>query len=199
MDHVEAHRPWVRLAEDGVEVRAVIVEEGTRVVDDPCHFADVALEEAERGGVGNHECGRLLLRHGAAQRVEVDGAVLGGQLDDVVAGHRGGGGVRAVGGVGDDDLVAVAFAAGFVVGAGDEHRGPFALGACGPGRLRVLRAANRGLRPPPVAEGNPGDGIPPGPSSTGFRPDSRKPTAADPSRQGRIRWHSIPAPLRFTW
>jgi len=90
-----------------VEVRAVVVEESTGIVDDVGDLGDVALEEADRVRIGEHECGGVLA-DGRPERVEVDATVVaGGEFDHVVAGGRGGGEVRPVCRRGDHHLRAV--------------------------------------------------------------------------------------------
>ena len=52
VDDVEAHVARPRDPADGVEVRAVVVHEGSRSVEDPLDLLDVLVEQAERRRVG---------------------------------------------------------------------------------------------------------------------------------------------------
>ena len=79
-------------------------------------LGDVGVEQAERIGVGEHQAGDILVGLGA-QIVQVDAAVgVGGERHDLQPRHRDGRGVRAVGGVGGEHLVA-RLAAVLVIGA----------------------------------------------------------------------------------
>ena len=107
VDDVEAHVARARDPDDGVQVRAVVVEERARVVEDPRDVLDALVEEAERRGVREHEPGRPLV-HLAAEVVEVEvPARVGLDLLELVAGHRHARRVRPVRGVGGDDRVAL--------------------------------------------------------------------------------------------
>ena len=55
VDDVEPHVPWPGDAEDRIEVGAVVVREGRRVVDRLSQFGDVLLEQAEGVRVGQHD------------------------------------------------------------------------------------------------------------------------------------------------
>ena len=104
VDDVEPHVAGPRDAHHGVQVRAVVVERRPRLVHDPRDLLDVAVEQAERVRIRQHQAGHV--RAGLlAQVVEVDAAVVGGaDLHHLVAGHRHAGRVRAVGGVGREHL-----------------------------------------------------------------------------------------------
>ena len=128
MDDVEAHVARARAAHDGVEVRPVVVERRADAVDDLRDLLDVLVEQPERVRVREHQA-RDVVAGLRAQVVDVDAAALvGADLDDLVAGHRHRRGVGAVGGVGREDLGAV-LAAVLVVGAGEQHAGELAVRA----------------------------------------------------------------------
>ena len=128
VDDVEAHVAGPRVAHDGVEVGAVVVEGAARLVDQPGDLGDVLVEDAERVRVGQHQAGDVVVDL-RPQVVHLDPAALvGGDLDDLVAGHRHRGRVGAVRGVGGEDLVAGLAAVG-VVGAGEEQAGELAVRA----------------------------------------------------------------------
>jgi hypothetical protein len=98
-------------------------------VHDPRDLLDRRVEEPEGVGVGQHQARNVLVGLGA-QVVEVHPALgVRADLHDLVAGHRHGRGVRAVGGVGREDLVA-SVAAVLVVGAREQHAGELAMRAC---------------------------------------------------------------------
>ena len=106
---------------------------------DPGDLLDVLVEQAERVRVRQHQT-----RHVAvglrAQVVQIDAAVgVGRDLDDLQARHRHRRGVRAVGGVRREHLVAV-LAFGLVVGAGQQHARELPVRAGG-GLQRDVRQA----------------------------------------------------------
>jgi hypothetical protein len=107
VDDVEAHVAGPRVAHHRVEVGAVVVEGAARLVDQPGDLGDVLVEDAERVGVGQHQAGDVVVDL-RPQVVHLDPAALvGGDLDDLVAGHRHRGGVGPVRGVGGEHLVRV--------------------------------------------------------------------------------------------
>ncbi len=125
--HVEAHVAGSGLAENGVEVGAVVVEQAAGRMDDGGDFGDVPLEHAQRRGIGQHQPGGLRPDR-LAQGGEVHVAVgVGGDFPDREAAHDGGGGIGAVGGVGDQHFTAGVVAVGNMVGADHRHPGEFAL------------------------------------------------------------------------
>ena len=54
VDGVEAHPARIGLAEDGVEVGAVVVHLAAGTVDDLGDLTDIRLEEPECRGIGDH-------------------------------------------------------------------------------------------------------------------------------------------------
>ena len=123
--------PGREMPDDRVQVRAVVVEERARVVEDPRDLLDALVEEPERRRVREHEAGGALV-HLPAQVVEVEVAArVGLDLLELVAGHRHARRVRAVRRVGGDDRVALLAAVGEV--RAHEHE---------PGQL-ALRAGRR--------------------------------------------------------
>src|SRR6185436_4772484 len=56
---VKAHVARAHLAEDGVEVGAVVVQQAARIVHDLRHFLDASLEHAAGGRIGEHDAGRV--------------------------------------------------------------------------------------------------------------------------------------------
>ena len=93
---------------------------------------DRGFEDAMRGWVGDHQRGEVV-RVGGDFRGEIgdiDVAVgIAGDGDDFEAAHGSAGGIGTVGAGGDEADVAVTFVAGFVIRAGQEEAGVFALGA----------------------------------------------------------------------
>ncbi len=129
MDDVEAHVAGPHLAQDRVQVRAVVVQEPARIVHDARDLLDAALEHAERRRIRQHDAGRPRADRGL-ERLKIDVALgVHGDLAHGIAAHRRGRGVRAVRRVGDDDFVARAVAARMVIRADHRHAGEFALGA----------------------------------------------------------------------
>ena len=133
VDAVKAHVTGTDDAHDGVEVRAVVIAQAARIVNDLRDLEDVLVENTDGVRVRQHQS-RGVGADGGAQRVEVHAAVCAGRdVDDLEAAHRGGRGVRAVGGVGHDDLRARSVAAVGVVCLDEQHAGEFAV--CARGRL----------------------------------------------------------------
>ena len=91
-------------AEDRVHVRAVEVEQGPAVVQQPGDLADLGVEEADRVGVGDHEDGGLVAELGLEVGEVDEPATVALDRDGLEAGEVGRGRVRAVGAVGDQDL-----------------------------------------------------------------------------------------------
>ena len=135
VDDIEAHVTRAHLAEDGVEVGAVVVQQAARIVDDLRHFLDAALEHAAGGRIGQHDA-RGVRTHGRLERLDVDVAfVVDGNLLHHAAAHGGGGGVGAVRRDRHDDLVARQIAARAVIGTDHGDAGELAVRA-GHGRQR---------------------------------------------------------------
>ena len=127
--HVEAHVAHTHLAQDGVHVGAVVVQQGIFAAQ---HFHDarqMQLQQAQGVGVGHHQTGHLvgILGHGFFKGGGVHHAVTRRHVDDLEARQHGRGGVGAVGRVGDEHLGAVA-ALGLVVGGNELDAGIFAVG-----------------------------------------------------------------------
>ncbi len=96
MDDVEPHVAGAREPDDGVQVRAVVVEEGAARVEDLGDLLDPLVEQAEGRGVRQHQA-RGSLVHLGAEVVEVEVAPLGRRdLDELEARHRHARRVRAV-------------------------------------------------------------------------------------------------------
>ena len=107
VDDVEAHVAGARDPDDGVQVRAVVVQERARIVEDRRDLLDALVEEPERRGVREHEA-RSPLVHLSAQVGEVEVAArVGLDLLEPVARHRNARRVRSVRRVRGDDRVAL--------------------------------------------------------------------------------------------
>src|SRR5678815_3436178 len=87
---VEAHVTRAHLAEDGIEIGAVVVQQAARVMHDLRHFLDAALEHAAGGGIGEHDAGGVRT-HGRLQCLDVHVAfVVDGNFFHDAAAHGGG-------------------------------------------------------------------------------------------------------------
>jgi hypothetical protein len=129
VDDVEAHVARTHLAENRVEVGAVVIREAAGVVDDFLDVGNRFLEYAERRRIGQHQSGGLRTDCGF-QRVDVDGAGgIGRDFLDRVAAHGRGRRVGAVRRVRHDDLAPRGVAARIVVGADHRHPGELAVRA----------------------------------------------------------------------
>jgi hypothetical protein len=130
VDDVEAHVARPRDADDGIQVRPVVVEERAGVVEDARDLLDTLVEETERRRVGEHEAGGAVV-HLRAQVGEVEVAPrVGPDPLELVAGHRHARGIGSVRRVGGDDRVAL-LAAVREVRAHEHEPGELALRARG--------------------------------------------------------------------
>jgi hypothetical protein len=104
-----------------------------KVLDEARDFLDVALEEAKGIRVRDHDARDLLAGLAGKEGLEgvhVDAALrVRGDGDGLETGHRAGGGVGTVGGIGDEHLRALHVAAREMVGADHEDAGKLAVGA----------------------------------------------------------------------
>ena len=148
VDRIEAHVAGPHLAEDRVEVRAVVVQQPARLMHEPGDLDDAPLEHADRRWVGQHDAGRVRAQH-LLQRLDVDVAV--GQRRDLAhaaAADRRRRRIRSMRGVGHDDLRASRIAAMLVVG--HDHRDAGEL---------TLRASHRRERHAPLHAGHVGEDL----------------------------------------
>jgi hypothetical protein len=80
--------PGFDLAENRIQIRAVVVEQSTGAVHDVANLQDVLLEHAERRRIGQHQS-RSARAHRVAQRAQVDVAIAtGGDLVHAETAHR---------------------------------------------------------------------------------------------------------------
>ena len=129
VNDVETHVARANLAENGVQIRAVVVQEPARVVNDARDLLDSVLEHAQGGRIGEHDRGRFMA-YRRLQRVDVDIAVpIARNLGDAAAAHRGGGGIRAVRGLRHDDLATSRIIALSMIGPDHRHARELALRA----------------------------------------------------------------------
>ncbi len=119
VDDVEADVAGAALAEDGVQVRPVIVHEAAGLVGQGGDVFDAGVEEAEGVGASEHYGGDLVIERGA-ELVEVHEAVLVRRdRDDGESADGGACGVGAVCGIGDNDF-GLRRSCGAMIG-GDQH------------------------------------------------------------------------------
>ncbi len=59
VDDVETHVAGAHLAQDGVQVGAVVIEQAARLVDCCGDLADIAVEHAYGARIGEHDAGGL--------------------------------------------------------------------------------------------------------------------------------------------
>ncbi len=142
VDDIEPHVAGADLAENRVEVRAVVIEQAAGLVHDARHLRDLVLEHAEGRGIGEHDARRARSDRGL-ELGEIDVAVLvAGNLPHIAAAHRRSGRIRAVRRLRHDDIRARGVAAGAVIGADHRHAGEFALGARHGGEAHALHAGD---------------------------------------------------------
>ena len=119
-------------ADLGVEVGAVEIDLAAMGVDDAADVADLLLEHAVGGRIGDHDGGELvgMLLRLCLQIGDVHIAVVAaGDHHHLEARHDGGGRIGAVSGGRDEADVAAALAPRMLVGPNGEKAGEFALGA----------------------------------------------------------------------
>ena len=127
VDGIETHVARTHLAEDGVQVGAVVVQQPACTVHDARDRLDLAFEHPERGGIGEHDA-RGLRPHRLHQRIEVDIALgIDRDLFDRAAAHGGGRGIGAMRRRRDDDLVAGQVAPRPMIGADHGDAGELAV------------------------------------------------------------------------
>ena len=126
--HVHAEVAGPRLAHQRVHVGAVHVEQRALGVQNVGDLVNLALEDADGGGVGEHQRGGFFVDL-ASERFKID-AAFGVRLEvlDRVAADGRGGWVGAVRGVGDEDLLA-RIALRLVPGADQQDAGELAVRA----------------------------------------------------------------------
>ena len=127
VQHIKAHITWFDLAEDGVEVGTIVVEQATGLVDDPRDIGNLPFKNATGRGIGHHQTSRLR-SHRGSQRFDVHIAVaVDGHLAHLIAAHDGGCRVRPMRRVRNQYLVARVIGVGVVVGADHGHTSELAL------------------------------------------------------------------------
>ena len=159
VDDVEPHVTRPHLAQNGIEVGAVVVQQATGLMHDVGNLLDAPFEHAEGAGIGQHDAGGLR-SHRRLQRLDIDIAlVVGRHLARHVAEHCRRGRIGAVRRVRHQYLGAPGVAPRPVIGTDHRHAGEFTLGA-GHGRkayaghagdvledlLQVMHARQKALR-----------------------------------------------------
>jgi len=90
VNHIEAHVARLHLAENRVQVRAVVIQQSARIVHRLVYLLDVLLEHTKRGRVGKHEAGGVRAdRALSSSRLMSPLASVGISRHRVAAHHRG--------------------------------------------------------------------------------------------------------------
>ena len=127
---IKAHQSGRGDAEDGVEVRTVIIHLAAGHVDDFTGCFDVSFKQTQGVGVGDHHRRRGFIRH-RCKRIQIHSAVLEtGDFNNLETGHGGAGWVRAVSRIGNDDLGSLVFSTQTEVLLNATNGRKFALGTC---------------------------------------------------------------------
>ena len=129
MHHVKTGVAYAHFAENGVHVGPVVVEQGVDLAQFLDNGREFGFHETQRIGAGHHEARHFvgILGNGFGQGFGVHHAVAGFDIDGFKTGKSGGGGIGAVGRVGDQHLGAMA-SLGAMVGGDELHAGKFAVG-----------------------------------------------------------------------
>ena len=131
VNDVKAHVAGTDHAHHRIEVRSIIITQTASFVNNLCDIQNIFIKDAHGVGVGEHQTGGVG-SHCCPQGLHIHAAVrAGGDVDDLEAGHHRRGGVGAVGGVGDDDLVAAQLTTAAVVGLDEQQAGELTMGAGG--------------------------------------------------------------------
>ena len=127
--HVKAHVAHPHLAQDGVHIGAVVVEQGVHAVEQLHNAGQVGFHEAQSVGAGHHDAGQVfaVFGHGRGHGLRVHHAVARRQVHGLKARQGRRGRIGAVGRVGNEHFFAVA-SLGLVVGGNELHAREFAVG-----------------------------------------------------------------------
>ncbi len=129
VNDVESHGARTHLAENRVEVRAVVIQQAAGLVDQLGNLLDATLEHAERRRIGEHDAGGARTER-LFQRLHVSVAVRQRwNFDYGAAAHRRRRRIRAVRGIRHDDLRPLHVATRAVIGADHRHARELALRA----------------------------------------------------------------------
>ena len=103
VDDIEAHVSRAHLAEDRIEVGAVVIQQAAGVIDDSLDLGDLAFEHAERRRISQHDA-RGFWANSRFQRLDIDITLtVGRQFPDRAAAHDGRGRIGAVRRVRNDE------------------------------------------------------------------------------------------------
>ena len=127
VNDVEPHVPRPHLAEDGIQVGTVIVEQAARIMHDLLDIKDSPLEDAERRRVRKHDASRVR-SDGILQGLDINIAVCAGRnFRNFAATHGRCRRVCAMRGVRDDNLIPFSITIGDVVGTNHCNASQFTL------------------------------------------------------------------------
>ena len=142
MQYVEAHIAWLHLAENRVQVSAVVVQQTARIVHCGGNVLNLTLEYPAGRRIGHHQPCRLRPNF-FLQRLEIDIAfIINRHLGHLIPTHHCRRRIGAVGGRGNDDLCSRIIPTSLMIGTDHRHAGEFTLGT-GHGRKgHTLHAGN---------------------------------------------------------
>ena len=104
MHDVKAHIARQGLAENGIEIGTVVVEQTAGLVHDRGNLRNLPFEHTESGRVGEHDAGRLR-PNARTQPVQIDIAVRTCRyFHDIATAHSGRSRIGAMRRIGNDDL-----------------------------------------------------------------------------------------------
>ena len=124
--HIHAEIPGTGLAHQGVHVGAVHIEQGALGVKNVGDLMNLALENADGAGVGQHQRSGVFVDD-LLQLGDIDHAQrVGAQILHLVTADGCGGGIGSVSRIGDDDL-GPGIALGLMVGAHQQDAGELSM------------------------------------------------------------------------
>ena len=127
MHDIESHITGAHLAEEGVEVGTIIIEEPTGFMHEVGDLEDLGFEHTDGVGVGHHDTSYSVIEQ-RFEVLDIDSAIrFRLDLDDIEASYHSRSGVSAVSGVGDDDASALGVAARDVILAHHHQTGELAM------------------------------------------------------------------------
>ncbi len=141
MNDIKTHVTRLDLAQDGVQVGPVVIQKPAGGMHTLRDVLDMPIKYPQGRGIGEHEA-RGPWSDGGIERDEIDVAI-GAHIDlaYAIAAHGRGGRIRAMSGLGDQDLVTRKVIAGRMVGANHGNPGELPLG---PGHRRKRDRAHAG-------------------------------------------------------
>ena len=142
VNHIKAHVARANLAQDGIQVGPIVIQQSPSLMHHISDLLDLGLEHTKGGGIGQHDAGSLWPQC-RLQSVEINVAFfVRGYFPNLVATHDGGGRIGAVGRIRHNDFSPLRITPIFVVGPNHGHPGKFTLSTGHRGQGNALHAGD---------------------------------------------------------